>query len=197
MSFRLALQDALCQPQALARVGVVRAHFYPRQLRERNFFRGIMKQNQRQRVAGILSANQMRKRHGDFLGRSEPVLAIEDHRMRAIQHKHSGAGRLVLALMNLQIGILDVQRQLQAFALNGVGECGGDVEVQGVAEFVSSRSAAGLDSGRHVASVMAAEAGFAQRSHQIAQGLETEKVQALVGDFKLGLLGLAGLPANA
>ena len=83
------------------------------------------------------------------------------------------------------------------FALDGAGERGRDVEVQGVAEFVSPRSAAGLDAGGQVARVMASEAGFAQRSHQIAQRLESEKVQALVGDFKFGLLCLAGLPANA
>jgi hypothetical protein len=39
----LALQDALCHTQALARVRVVRPDFYPCQLRERDFFRGIVK----------------------------------------------------------------------------------------------------------------------------------------------------------
>ena len=87
--------------------------------------------------------------------------------------------------------------RLQAFALNGAGKCGGNIEVERVAEFVRPGCAAGLDAGGQVARVMASEAGFAQRPHQIAQRLEAEKVQALVGDFKFGLLSLAGLSANA
>ena len=98
--------------------------------------------------------------------------------------------------MHLQIGVFNVQRQLQAFALDGAGERGGDVEVEGIAELVGPGCAAGLDPGGKVAGVMTSKTGFSQRAHQVAQGLEAEKVQTLVGNFELGLLGFARLAAN-
>src|SRR4029077_15227296 len=99
--------------------------------------------------------------------------------------------------MNLQIRILDVERKVEALALDGIGERGGDVQVQRVAELVSPRSAAGFDSGGEIAGVMTPEAGLAQGSHQVTERFESQKVQALVGNFKFGLLRLPGLAANA
>src|SRR5947207_14780936 len=99
--------------------------------------------------------------------------------------------------MNLQVAVLDVQRQVQAFALDRAGEGCCDVQVQGVSEFVLTRGAAGFDSGGHIAGVMASEAGFAERSEEIAQSFITEKVQTLVSDFKSRLLLGADLPASA
>ncbi len=71
--------------------------------------------------------------------------------------------------MHLQVGIFDVKRQRQAFALDGAGERGRDVEIERIAEFIESRSAAGFDAGGQIARIVTAEAGLAQRSHQIAQ----------------------------
>src|SRR6266849_1828585 len=85
-----------------------------------------------------------------------------------------------------------------ALALNGPGERGGDVEIKRVAKFIEPGRAAGFDAGGKITRVMASEARFPQRSHQIAQGLVTEKVQTLVRDFEFGLLlGFAHLPADA
>ena len=64
--------------------------------------------------------------------------------------------------MYVQIRILDVQRQLHTFTLNGAGERRGDVEIQRVAKSVHSLSAAGLDSSGQIASVVTAETGFPQ-----------------------------------
>ncbi len=114
----LALQNALRHAQALARVRVVRADLHPRQLRQRNFFRGIVEQHQRQRVSRILRANQLRQRHRNFFRRSEAVFAIQNHRMRTVEHQHRRARRLVLALMHLQIAVFEIERKPEPFALN-------------------------------------------------------------------------------
>ena len=110
--------------------------------------------------------------------------------MRAVEHEDRGAGRLVLALVDLQVGIFDVERQREAFALDGAGERGGDVEVERVAELVGAGSAAGFDAGGEVAGVVASEAGFAKGAEQVAERFEAEEVEALVGDFEFGLLGV-------
>src|SRR5438309_673815 len=73
-----------------------------------------------------------------------------------------GSRRLVLSLVYLQIGILDVERQLESLALNRTGERAGDIEIECVAEFVDLGSSAGLDSRRQVAGIVAAEAGLAE-----------------------------------
>ena len=82
--------------------------------------------------------------------------------MRAVQHEDGCAGRLIFALMDLEVAVLDVERQLQAFALNGVGERRSDVEVERVAELVGLGGAAGFDAGGIVARVVTAEAGLAE-----------------------------------
>ncbi len=99
--------------------------------------------------------------------------------------------------MHLKIAVLDVERQVEAFALNRIGQRRGDVEVQRVAEFVGLRCAAGLDAGGLVARVVAAEVRFTQRAQQIAQRTEAEEVESFVGDFEAGLrLRVADLAAG-
>ena len=93
----------LRQAQAFARVGVIGADLDAGQLRERNFFGGVVEEHERERVAGILRADQMRERHGNFFRGSEAVFAVENHRVRAVEHQHRRAGGLVLALVDLQV----------------------------------------------------------------------------------------------
>ena len=69
--------------------------------------------------------------------------------------------------MHLQVFVVDIQRQREAFALNRAREGCGDVEIQRVAEFISLRCAAGFDSGGEIARIVASEAGFAQRAKQV------------------------------
>ncbi len=104
----------------------------------------------------------MRKGHGDALGRGEAVFAIKNHAVAAIEEDDSGAGRLILALVNHEIAILHVDGNFSALAANGVGKCGADIEIQDIAEFVGARNTAGLDSGRKIASIVAAETAAAQ-----------------------------------
>src|ERR1700677_415470 len=100
--------------------------------------------------------------------------------------------------MDLQIGVFDVERQREAFALDGAGERSGDVEIERVAELIGFRSPAGLDASGEVAGVVASEAGFAERAEQIAERFEAEEVEAFVGYFKfcMGCV-FSGLPAHA
>src|ERR1700752_233940 len=99
--------------------------------------------------------------------------------------------------MHLQVGVLDVERQVEPLALDCVRKRRGDVEIQRVAELIGFGRPAGFDAGREVAGVMAPETGFAQRTEQVAQRFETEKVQTLVGDFESRLLRLSSLSADA
>ena len=59
-----------------------------------------------QRVAGILRPDQVRERERDALGRREAVLAVEDHAVAAVEHDHRGAGALILALRDHEVGIV-------------------------------------------------------------------------------------------
>ena len=186
------------RPQAFAGVGVVGTNFHARQLREWNFFRGIVEEYERERVSGILCADQMRQCHRYFLRGREAVLAIEDHRMRAVEHEHRRTRRLVLALVDLQVAVFDVQRQFEPFALDCIRKRGRDVEVERVAELVGLRRSAGFYARGHVARVVTAKARLAERSQQVAQRFESQKIEALVGDLEAGLLlAFANLSADA
>src|SRR5262252_3949332 len=123
-----------------------------------------MEEYKRERITRILRSNQVRERHRDLLCRGEAVFAIKDHGVRAVEHEHSCARRLVFALVDLQIMVLEIQRKIEAFPLNGAGESRGNVEVQRVAELILLGGAASLDAGCHIARVVPAEAGFPERS---------------------------------
>src|ERR1035437_3584299 len=90
--------------------------------------------------------------------------------------------------MHLQVAVFEVQRKPEPFALDGRRKRRRDVEIQRVAKFIRLRRAAGFDTGCHVARVMASKTRLAQRPQQIAQRLESQKIEALVGDLELRLL---------
>jgi hypothetical protein len=96
--------------KALARVGVEGTDLDARQLRDGQLFGGVVKEDEVERVAGILRADEMRERHGDFFRRREAVLAIQNHGVRAIEHDHGGAGALILALMHVEIVVFEIER---------------------------------------------------------------------------------------
>jgi hypothetical protein len=136
----------------------------------------------------------MRQRHRHALGRRKPVLAVQNHRVRAVQHHHRRARALVVALVHLQIVVLQIQRQLQPLARNRRAKRCRRVQIQRVAEFVSPRSAARLNPRRPVPRVVPSKARFAQRPHQIAQRFEAQKVQALVGHLEADVVTIAAIP---
>src|SRR6516162_9253521 len=100
--------------------------------------------------------------------------------------------------MHLQVTVFNIQREVQSFALNCVGESGGYIEIQRVAEFISLGRPAGFDSGCGVASIVAAKARLAQRAEQVSQGAKAEEIQTFVCNFEAGLgLQLANLSASS
>src|SRR4051812_10674058 len=95
-----------------------------------------MKQNAAERIARILGANQVRQSESNALCRCETVFTIEDHTVTAIEQQDSGAGTLVFRLMDVQIGIFQLQRQRYSFALHSREQSRADIKVQDVAEFI-------------------------------------------------------------
>ncbi len=118
--FFLAEQDALRHAQAFAGIGVERADLHAGQFVDGNFFGAIVKQNEMQRVAWKLRANQVRERHGHAFGGSEAVFTIENHAVRAIEHDHRGAGRLVFALVDHQILVANFDGDFGAIAAHRI-----------------------------------------------------------------------------
>src|ERR1043166_6708851 len=89
--------------------------------------------------------------------------------------------------MILQVGVFNIQRQIQPLALNCTRWRRRDVEVERVAEFVVLRGATGFDSRGQIASVVPPETRLPQRTQQVPQCLEAQKVQTLVRNFELAL----------
>src|SRR5882762_6516234 len=198
--FLLAEKDALGHAQAFASVGVIRADLDAGEFAEGDFFCGVVEEDEAERVAGILRANEMGEGHGDAFGGRETVFAIENHAVAAIEKDHGGAGAVVFALMDHEVRVGHFDGNLCAFAADGIEERGADVHVERVAEFVRARDTPGFDAGGEVAGVVAAKAAAAERAEQILQGFEAEKIDGLVSDFKthfvLAVLRLAELAAR-
>ena len=137
-----------------------------------------------QRIAGILRANQMRERERDALRGREAVFAVENHAVTAIEHQHRGAGTLIFALVDHQVGIIEFDGNLAPLRCDGVEKRSTDIQIQRVAEFVMFGSAAGFHAGGEVARVVPSEAALAERAEQILERLESQKIERLVRDFK-------------
>jgi len=179
-------------------VGVIRSHLCPRQLCEGDLLGGVVEQHDPQGVARELRADQVRKRERHLLGRREAVLAVQNHRVRAVEHQHRRRRRPVLRLVHHQIVVFEVDGHAEAFALQRVGERGIDVEVERVAVLVRLADGFGLDPGGEVLGVVGAEARLADAAQQVFQRPVAEKIDALLGEVELHLLsGFFGHPAGA
>ena len=116
--------------------------------------------------------------------------------MAAVEHQHGRARALVLALDHHQVFMGHVDATactrclgaeclvLARFALDGVQQRAGGVEIQCVAELVRLGRSGCLDAGRLLARVVTTEAALAERAQQIAQGAVAEEVERLVGDLE-------------
>src|SRR5215471_2170719 len=180
----LAKKNALGHAEPFARVGVERANLDARELGERYFLGGIVKEDEVERVPGVLRANEVREGHGHAFGGREAVFAVENHAVRTIEQDHGSAGRLILALVDHEVLVADVDGHLGAVAAHGVEQGFADVEIESVAEFIRAGDAARFDAGGEIACVVPAEAAAAERAEQIAEGFKTEEVDGFVGDFE-------------
>ena len=116
----LSHQNASRQLQSFRRVRVIRPHLRVGQLADRNLLGRIVEQHDPQRVAGELRANQVRERERDFFRRCEAVLAVQNHRVRAVEHQYRRGRRAVYRLMHHQIVVLEIDRHAETFALQCV-----------------------------------------------------------------------------
>ena len=132
----MAEENALRHAQAFARVGVIRADLDAGEFAQRNFFGGVVEENEVERVARILRSNEMGEGHGHTLGGREAVFAVENHAVAAIEKDDGGARAVVFALVDHEVGVGHLDGNFGAFATDGIEERGGDVHVESVAEFV-------------------------------------------------------------
>src|SRR5579885_265966 len=181
----LRLKDSARELQTFRGVRVVRADLRRRQLREWQLFRVVVEEDDLERVARILRADQVRERERDLLGGREAVFAVEDHRVRAVEHDDRGARRLIILLVDVQVSVFEVERDGQALALDGREQSRVHVEVDRVAELVRLRRLRGLDARREVRRVVATDGAFAEAAKQIAKRLVSEEVQALLRHLEL------------
>src|SRR5262249_53208258 len=156
--FALAVEQPLRKNQAVTSVGVVRAHLDTRKLAEREFFGAVVEQNAAQAVARVLCPNQVRQSQSNFLSGRKTVLAVKNHAVAAIEHEHGSAGALVFALVDVQVRVIHIQRNLRAFALDGGEQSLTDIKIEGVAELVPLRGARRLNSRGEIPRVVPSEA---------------------------------------
>src|SRR5437867_7322542 len=156
-----------------------------------------MKEDDTQRVTRVLRPDEVRQRESHLLGGSESILAVEDHAVTAVQHQHRRAGGLVLALVNLEVRILKIQRDLQPLAEYGVQDSAAHIEIQHVAKLILLGGAAGLDPGRHIPRVMTPEAGLPQGAQKVFERLVPEKIEGLIGELETHLRLIRPSPALA
>ena len=121
---------------------MIRPDLCRRQFGDRQFLRTVVKENDLEAVAGILRADEVRESQCDFLRRRESVLAVEDHRVRAVEHDDGRTRRAVILLMNVEIAVLEVERHAQPFASDGREQRRVDVEIDRVAKLVLFRAKA-------------------------------------------------------
>src|SRR5437867_3239456 len=185
----LRQQHAARQLESLGGVRVVRPDLGARQLGERDFLGRVVEQHHPQGVTRELRADQVGERQRHLLRRGETVLAVQDHRVRAVEHQHRGRRGAVLGLVHHEVAVLEVDGDAEAFALERVGEGGVDVEVEGVAVLVGLARGLGFDAGGEVLRVVGAEARLADAPQEVLQGPVAEKVDAPLGEVELHLLG--------
>src|SRR5260370_27881302 len=100
----------------------MRTDLLSRECADGPFFGGVVEKEQAERVAGILRSNEMREGHGHALGRSEPVLPVENHAVAAIEKDYRGAGTVIFALVNHQVRVSHLDGDFGAFAADRIEE---------------------------------------------------------------------------
>ena len=173
----LSLEQSPRQAKTLAGVRVERADADACELADRNLLGRVVEEHDLQPVAGILRADQVGQRERDPLGRREPILAVQDHAVAAVEHQDRRAGALELALDDHQVFVVDLDGvggpwRLAAelgLACDRVENGGARIQVERIAELVRLRRADDLDAGGQFPRVVAADAAAPERTQQVAQ----------------------------
>src|SRR5215213_1648656 len=181
----LRLQEPSRELQPLGRVRVVRADLRRRETRERKLLGVVVEEHDLQRVAGVLRAYQVRERERDLLRGREAVFAVEDHRVRAVEHDDRRARGLVVLLVYVQVSVFEVDWNRQPLALYRGEERRVHVEVDGVAELVRLRRLRGLDARREVRRVVTPDRRLAEAPEQVPERLVPEEVEPLLRHLEL------------
>src|SRR5579875_81967 len=145
-----------------------------------------MEQHAAQGIARILRADQMRERERYFLGWCKAILAIEDHAVAAIEHKHSCARAKILGLMHVEVGILLVEGKPQALALQCGKERGAHIQVEQVTKLIGFGTTACIDAGSKIACVMSPEARLSELAQQVFEGFIAEEINRFICHLKAG-----------
>jgi hypothetical protein len=82
---------------------VVRAYLDAGELGDGDLFGGVVEEDEVEGVSGELSADEVAEGHGHALGRGEAVFSVENHRVRAVEEHDSGAGGLVVGLVDVEV----------------------------------------------------------------------------------------------
>src|SRR5262249_2647257 len=150
-------------------------------------FRRIVEQHATQRIARILSANEVREGESDAFSRGETIFTVQNHAVAAVKQQNGCARALIFGLMNVQVRVFEIERKVQAFAFYRREQGGAHIEIQHITELVHLCSSARIDPGRQLTRVVRAKTGFAERTKQVLKSLVAEKVEGLVGHFEMYL----------
>src|ERR1051325_8276448 len=87
--------------------------------------------------------------------------------------------------MHVEIFVFEIERNAKAFALNRRKQRRVHIKIDRVAEFVRLAGGFRLDAGGEMQSVVTPHRTLAQTAKQASQRLVPEKVETLLGNFKL------------
>ena len=86
--------------------------------------------------------------------------------------------------MNVQVLVLEIQRDVQPFALNCREQSRVDVEIDRVAEFVTFARSGSFNACREINGVVPACRALPKTAEQVSQRFVTEKVETFLSYFK-------------
>src|ERR1043165_279344 len=86
--------------------------------------------------------------------------------------------------MNVQIAVLEIERNLQSFTLNRRKQRGVDVEIDRVAKLVRLARRGCFDASRKINRVVTPGGAFAETAEQVSECLVAQKIQTLFRHFE-------------
>ncbi len=110
-------EDALRELEPCLGIGVIRTDLHVRDFGDRHLDRFVAEKENVNRVLGILRHDQFGQRERDLLRRRDAILAVENHRMRDVDHHDGGATGVVLRFEHLEVLFDERDRILRIAAM--------------------------------------------------------------------------------